>query len=101
MGYTKYLMEVEEERRDVATTILVDASVLEHCVLHGNLLDNFGDIVEAYKSAAARFKNRQMNYDYALDCFDSQMDLTDTIKDVYENDLIPIDCPRCEALEDE
>ncbi len=101
MSYTKYLMEVEEERRDVAITILLAAGVLERCPIHGRILDIWGDIVEAYKIAAARFKNRQMNYDYALDCFDSQMDLTDTIKDVYENDLIPVKCSRCEALEDE
>ncbi len=101
MSHFKHEMEMQEGREDVAIEILVDAGVLERCPLHGNLLDNYGDIVEAYKFAAARFRDQHKNYDYAMDQFGSQTHLTDTIKAVYEDNPYPIECPRCEYLDRE
>ena len=98
MSYSKHQMEMQEERDDIAIMILVDAGVLKHGPIHDNLLDNHGDIVEAYKFAAARFRDQHKNYDHAMERFDSQRALTDTIKEIYEDNPYPMECPWCEKL---
>ena len=101
MSHFEQQMERDELRHDVAEGFLFDAGLFGPCTFpgHDHITLDYGwiDLTPAYKKAAWAFKHQHRTY---ADLFDSQTDLTDTITEVYEDNLYPVKCPWCEAIFD-
>lgn len=103
MSYTKYLMEMEEERQHVAAGILIQAGVLTVCLIHeGIILDNLGEVQGAYRRGNYLYTAHEKDTyaeeyrttDDTMDCFESRRQMTDAIKEVYEQPYL-LECPLC------
>jgi hypothetical protein len=91
MSGVKRMMELEEEQRDVATEIALDAGVLKRCGYHGEIYDPLrGDNTPAYKLGNYRLSAGKLRR-----VFSSSRELTDTIKAVVEDaGMECYDCAR-------
>ncbi len=90
MGENKRLMEKEDEKRNIAIQIALEAGVLESCKVHNDFnYDTGKDIQHAYKLANANYTN-----DHYIDVFNDRKEMTDSIKEVVEEHL-PVECPYC------
>ena len=91
MGSAKRHMEEIEAMENQARSIAIEAGVIDECEFHDGSYSLGGEeIVEAFRLGSARFKSGE------LDGFESQQELTDTIKSVVGE--IHLDsCAECDA----
>jgi hypothetical protein len=84
------VFELAEEERGYALGLLLQTGALTNCRIHEDCIyEGNAELEPAYKIASASFKRGD------LDIFTDQRDVTDTIKDVFE-EYAGIDyCPSC------
>ncbi len=88
MSFAKRMIELEEQQRDAAIEVAVQAGVLKRCYLHSELYDPLiGDKTAAYKLANYLFSAGKMRM------FSDRTEMTDTIKSVVED--TPMECYTC------
>ncbi|HGN8722490.1 TPA: hypothetical protein ACK1ZH_001987 [Enterobacter bugandensis] len=79
------------EQQDFALNILFKTEVLETCQFHEDAIFDSGNEVEnAYKYATALFKKAPENVP-----FSNLREMTDTIKDMYDQYSYGDGCPYC------
>lgn len=79
MSFAKRLLEEQYNKSIVAEEIAVRAGVLGQCEFHECVYDNYGDPVDAYKLANAKFTAGEIS-----DVFANRHEMTDYIKAVIE-----------------
>jgi len=90
MSFIKRKLENNERKQAMAIEIAIEAEVLERCEHHEDCVIKGGqDIEAAYKLGNARFTAGKLE-----DIFESEEDVTDTIKKVVSDD-VPLECPSC------
>ena len=94
MGSQQRMVEDEESKMSIATSIAVDSGVVKSCSMHeGFLFAGHMDFTKAYKMAALRNKRGDFG-----DLFESQGELTDMIKEIAEDNSYESKCTRCTYL---
>jgi hypothetical protein len=89
MGAMKQQMMHEQEQREEATRIAVDAGVLKSCPYHGEVYDPLnGDNTPAYKLGNYRFSRGELNVE-----FSSRPEMLDAIKAAIED--AGMECGYC------
>ena len=95
MGFTKRLIELQEEQRDVATQIALDSGVLKRCEFHGEIYDpETGDKTPAYKLGNFRLSAGKLGK-----VFSSSREMTDMVKAVIDD--AAMECYICAKEESE
>jgi hypothetical protein len=90
MGIAKRAMEEDEDKRQVALNIAIQAGVLKECEFHpGTYIEGDEEIESAYKLANSSYSNGEYR-----GMFKSRVDLTDAIKDVVSDNAG--ECYSCE-----
>ena len=89
MSVTKRLMDENEDREKVATSLAVEAGALESCDIHGSFFRGDAEIVSAYKLGNAKFESDGLGT-----IFSDRTEMTDTIKRVVEN-IGGTECYQC------
>ena len=80
MGFTKRLIEKQEEQRVAARDIAIAAGVLKPCEFHEDcIIDCGADIEAAYKLGNHRFSAGSLG-----ECFDTRREMTDCINSVVQ-----------------
>lgn len=93
MGGTKRYMEEMEARRQQGLAICIEAGVIEECEYHpGCYYDGGEDVEEAYRYANAEVSAGRIS----LSDGQTRRDLTDAIKDAYEDNSGIDYCPSCD-----
>ena len=94
MSGVKRLMEHQEEQRNTALRIAVQAGALKICGYHGDcVFDGGSDPQGAYKLGNFRFSAGELE-----GTFESRTEMCDTIKSVIEEHWAIDKCPRCEKM---
>lgn len=94
MGFTKRMLEAQQEQRAVATRIALESGALAQCEYHEELHDGDGDVDAAYESAEAKFNAGELH-----DTFESTDELRSVLEDVIQSQ--PEECPSCERMNDD
>lgn len=96
MGIAKRIQAEEEDKRGVALMIAVEAGVVTECEYHpGTFTDGDEEIEKAYRLASKRYSAGEFQ-----EMFKSQIELTDTIKDVVA-DNAGGECYSCNKYQSE
>lgn len=97
MGYTKRMMEEEEQRRGIALGIAIEAGVISRCEFHEDCtFDGGADVEDAYRLGNSKYSRGELG-----DYFKNRRHLTDTIKDVVEDNNGVDECQICARIRDE
>lgn len=93
MGYWSDKAMEKEEAWEWAKGVLVEVAALEECENHpGTYFEGYADVEEAY-----RYVNRKVTSgDIVLKRGQTRKDLTDLIKEVYDDNSALSGCPECE-----
>lgn len=101
MGRWKEEIEDDDARQLVATSILIDAGVLDRCPIHGVVLQRYGDVQDAYRLGnylyteaekdQGRTEETKRGYEKP---FESRREMTDAIKEANDQ-WYHEDCPMC------
>lgn len=94
MGRAKAAMMEHEDDVAAAAHFLAELGTLSTCHIHGNLFDGDGDIEGAYKIAAYRHKRGQLSFGEGK----SQLEVTDLIKEAYDDNAGMDVCGYCDHL---
>ena len=93
MGGAKRLMEEQEARYHQGLQICIEAGLIEECEMHpGSYYDGSGELEDAYRYANAGVTAGRVNLDDGM----SRRDLTDAIKDAYEDNSGIDYCSSCD-----
>jgi hypothetical protein len=93
MGQAKREMMEKEEEYEWARGLLCELGTLEECENHpGTYFDGDGDIAGAYKIVNARIKSGEI----ALKPDQTTRDVTDLLKQVYEDNSGVDSCQECD-----
>lgn len=92
MSVTKRLMDENENRERAATSIALQAGVLDSCDIHHNVFRGHAEIVDAYKLGNAKFES-----DGLSGIFEDRRQMTDTIKRVVEGNFAS-ECHQCAKM---
>ncbi len=94
MGRAKEDWLEHQENLARAGGFLVKMGTLSACEAHGDLYDGDGDLEAAYKRAAYLHKRGELGFGDDL----SQREVTDLLKEAYEDNAGVDVCPRCDYL---
>ena len=95
MGGTKRLIERQEHKRAVATSIAIQAKVLRHCEFHDYVYDpGTWDITPAYRLGNYKFTKGELK-----EVFDERTEMTAAIKSAVED--AADECYYCAKFEAE
>lgn len=92
MGGSKRMMEQREDDLSWARSFLIEIGTLESCEFHGDTFDGDGDMERAYQILNARVTSGAI----PLASGQTRRDLTDLLKDAYEDSSGPDSCPSCD-----
>jgi hypothetical protein len=95
MGGTQSLMEDIQEKRCVAIEVAVECGALGRCKLHDIVYAGNGDFTAAYRLGNAKFSRGAFE-----GVFVTTREMTDTIKEVIENNSGE-ECSFCAKLQNE
>lgn len=96
MGGAKRMMEEEDEKRQIALRIAIEAGVLEQCDVHDDCIYIGGEEIEdAFKLANYKISRNEL-----AGAFQNRREMTDTIKEVVE-DHIADECYACAENRDD
>ncbi|MHC4044852.1 hypothetical protein [Bradyrhizobium sp. 23AC] len=93
MGQAKWEMMKKEEQHEWARTLLCELGILEECENHpGTYFDGDGDVERAYKVVNARISSGEIT----LKSGQERRDVTDLLKEVYEDNSGLDSCQECD-----
>ena len=88
MSVTK-MMDENEDREKVATSLAIEAGVLKSCDIHTSVFRGDAEIVSAYKLGNSKFESDGLGIIFA-----DRREMTDTIKRAVEN-IGGAECHKC------
>ena len=88
MSITKRI-DANEDRERVATSLAIEAGVLQSCDIHTSVFRGDAEIVSAYKLGNSKFESDGLGIIFA-----DRREMTDTIKRVVEN-IGGTECCQC------
>ena len=95
MSQVKRLMEAQEGLRQIAFVVLCKVDALDECEIHeGYYFDGGSDPEDAYKLANAQVTKGEIELPGGM----TRRDMTDAIKDVYEEYSGASSCTYCENI---
>ncbi len=95
MGIAKRRMEEDEDLRNIAMGVCIDAGALAECEHHpGSYYDGGEEVEGAYRLANARISSGQIVLPNRID----RRAFTDFVKDVYEDNRGLDGCASCDKL---
>jgi hypothetical protein len=93
MGQAKRQLMENEEQYEWARSLLCKLGTLEECENHeGTYFDGDGDLERAYKTANARITSGEIK----LRSGQERRDVTDLLKEVYDDNSGLDSCPECD-----
>lgn len=92
MGGAKRYMEEMEARYQQGLAICVEVGAIETCEFHGDHYEGHGDVEEAYRYANAEVTAGRITLPDGM----TRRDLTDAIKNAFEDNSGIDYCPSCD-----